>query len=299
MSASLDFSKRVAMAVELVVTAAHRVLRCDAGGAPPPTEVEHQMIKRFATIAILSMTLPLAACSSGDDDAAPPDGDKTSPWAGKKYFLNMAGEWTVPRGIGRDIDAFVPSFLMDVKGTSADSLSVIIGAAQSDATVDTAVQNLCGPTQNVAFSGSAYPHSTIAPPEMRVYIKNTPMTGDPVQATGNVFGFTFTDVLPPAGSTTTTGKFKASMDFRELYRLFTALVTPTPDGVCESLYEQYTPTGCEEDPTCWVKCEPCPDDGAPYCLTLEAEDIAAIEAPNLNIVEVSEASRPATCVDPP
>jgi len=33
-------------------------------------------------------------------------------------------------------------------------------------------------------------------------------------------------------------------------------------------------------------------------LTLEAEDIAAVEAPNLSVVEVTEASRPATCVDP-
>jgi hypothetical protein len=256
------------------------------------------MIKRFATIALLSMTLPLGGCSSGDDDdAAPPD--DTSPWAGKKYLLNMQGEWTKPRGIGKDIDDFVPAFMLEVSGTSADALTMTIGAAQSDATVATAVQNLCGPTYTVSFSGSDYPKSQIDPATMRVHIKNTPSSGETVQATGNVYGFSMTDVLPPAGGTATTGKFKATMDFRELYKLFTALgPTVSPDGVCEGLYDQYTPMGCEEDPSCWVKCHACPD-GEPYCLTVEAEDISAEEAPNLNIVEVTEASRPDTCVDAP
>jgi hypothetical protein len=253
------------------------------------------MNQRLATIALLVVALPLAGCSSGDDDAA---GGEASPWAGKRYFLNMRGEWTVPRSIGRDIDNFVPSFLLDITGTSADALTVTIGAAQADATVDTAVQNLCGPTVKASLSGGAYPKSVIAPADMRVYIKNIPEEGEPVQATGNVFGFTLTDVLPSAGSTTEGGKFKASMDFRELYRLFLSLVTPTPDGVCDALYGQYTPPGCEEDPECWIKCQPCPDDGAPYCLTLEAEDFGAVEAPNLSVVEVTEATRPATCVDP-
>ncbi len=249
------------------------------------------MIKRFANIALLSLTLPLTACGGGDDD----DADTTSPWAGKKYFLNMTGEWTVPRGIGKDIDGFVPSFIMQV---SPDASSVTIGIAQPDATASNAVQNLCGPTAKATLSPGSYPNSVIAPSSMRVYIKNTPMTGDPVQATGNVFGFTLTNMLPEAGGTTTEGTFKASMDFRELYRLFTALgPTVSPDGVCEGLYSQYTPVGCEEDPTCWVKCQPCADDGAPYCLTIEAEDVGAIEAPNLSVVDVTEDARPATCAD--
>jgi len=138
-----------------------------------------------------------------------------------------------------------------------------------------------------------------APVDMRIYIKNEPDMHEPVQATGSVFGFTLTDVLPGTDTAATPGKFKASMDFRELYRLFTALgPTVSVDGVCQGVYKEFTPVGCEEDPECWVKCQPCPDDGAPYCLTLEAEDIAAVEAPNLSVVEVTEASRPATCVDP-
>jgi hypothetical protein len=264
---------------------------------PPQTEVESQMIKRFATIALLSMTLPLAGCGGGDDDAAP--GSETSPWAGKKYLLNLAGEWTVPRGIGKDIDAFVPSFMLAVSGETAADLTMLIGAAAADATPANAVQNLCGPTQKVSFSGSSYPKSVVTPADMRVHIKNTPSSGEPVQATGSVYGFTLTDVLPPAGSTTTAGKFKASMDFRELYKLFTALgPTVSPDGVCEGLKDQYTPVGCETDPSCWVACGPCPNDSAPYCLTVEAEDVGAVEASNLSIVEVSESTRPATCVDP-
>jgi len=254
------------------------------------------MNPRLATIALVVVSLPLAGCSSGDDDAT---NTGPSPWAGKKYFLNMAGEWSVPRGIGKEIDGFVPSFLVDVSGTSAGALSVTIGAAQADATADTAVQNLCGPTAKASFSGSAYPRSVIAPVDMRIYIKNEPDMHEPVQATGSVFGFTLTDVLPGTDTAATPGKFKASMDFRELYRLFTALgPTVSVDGVCQGVYKEFTPVGCEEDPECWVKCQPCPDDGAPYCLTLEAEDIAAVEAPNLSVVEVTEASRPATCVDP-
>jgi hypothetical protein len=254
------------------------------------------MTQRFVTLALLVVALPLAGCSSGDDDAA---GDTTGSWVGKTYFLNMRGEWTVPRGIGKEIDEFVPSFLMEVTGTSADTLSVTVGAAQADATADTAVQNPCGPTAKATFSGGAYPKSVIAPVDMRVYIKNEPDMRDPVQATGSVFGFTLTDVLPGTDAAAKPGKFKASLDFRELYRLFTALGnTVTPDGVCQGVFDLFTPQGCQEDPECWVKCEPCADDGAPYCLTLEAEDIGAVEAPNLSVVEVTEASRPATCVDP-
>jgi hypothetical protein len=253
------------------------------------------MNPRLATIGLLFTALPLGGC--GGDGAA--SGDEAGSWAGKKYFLSMRGDWSVPRGIGSDIDYFVPSFLLEVSGASVDTLSVTIGAAQADATVDTAVQDLCGPTQTVVFSGGGYPKSELTPDAMRVHIKNTPSGGAPVQATGSVYGFTMTDALPETGSTTTGGKFKATMDLRELYQLFTELgPTVSPENVCEILKDQFTPVGCESDPTCWVACGPCPNDSAPYCFTVEAEDIGAVEAPNLSIVEVTEASRPATCVDP-
>jgi hypothetical protein len=47
-----------------------------------------------------------------------------------------------------------------------------------------------------------------------------------------------------------------------------------------------------------VRCEPCPIDDAPYCLTVKAEELTAIEMPGLAVVPVSETTRDASCIDP-
>lgn len=251
------------------------------------------MTTRFATIFTLClMALPLTACGGGDDhDAAA----QNNPWAGKTYLLTVQKtEWSSPRGIGNDIADFVPSFILKI-GDSGDA-SVTIGAAQTEATPADAVQDLCTPTPAVGFSHEGSASSEIAPSVMRVHIANANAT-PPVQVTGNVYDLKLTNVLPNGSTPATGGTFEATMDFRELYPLFTQLLTPTPDNVCSTLHDNYTSPTCM-DPSCEVSCQPCPTaDAAPYCLTVKAEGVGAVEAPGLTLTPVDEATRPSTCAD--
>jgi hypothetical protein len=159
-----------------------------------------------------------------------------------------------------------------------------------------AMQDPCGPTTNIPFSASGYPKATVGPQQVRLFVRNAGAMPAPLQITADVYGLKFTDVLPNGATPSATGKLEASMDFRQLYVLFASLgPTRDPDSVCKAFSDAYTSSDCMED-SCKVKCVACPD-GAPYCLGVEAEDIGAVEAPNLVVTEVTEQSRPATCAD--
>jgi hypothetical protein len=244
------------------------------------------------TLAAALVGLTLAGCSEEPDNA--------SPWAGKSYLLSIGeGDWTEPRAIGKEIGPNVPSFLFQITGETEKDLTLTIGAGQPLATPETFQQNLCSPTQRLPFSGGSYPKVRIENPEpIRIHVRREPENHAPVQVTGSVHHLEMIDVFPGDGATASTGTFRGMMDFREIYRLVTGLGdTVTPDGACNALSDQLTPIGCEEDPSCWVRCEPCPVDDAPYCLTVKAEELTAIEMPGLAVVPVSEATRDASCVD--
>jgi len=261
------------------------------------------MINRFASLSLLLLALPLTACSGGDDDAAATD--QPSPWSGHTYYLNIAKtKWATPRGVGNDLFGVAPAFIFDISGTSANLTAKMATAAATrpsaaDATVieqipvEEAVQDTCGPTQTVPVSASG----EIKPDLVRMHVLNT--SPDPhVQTTGDVFGFTLNGILPSGGTPSTSGTLQATMDFRQLYVLFASLgETRTPQSVCDTLKGQYTPSTCVDDPSCVVQCTPCPNDGAAFCLSVTAEGIGAVEAPNFSIVDVPDAGRPASCAD--
>jgi len=216
-------------------------------------------------------------------------GTVDTPWAGHKYLLSVGkSNWTSPRGIGADLDGFVPAFTLDAVGPS-----VTIGAAQFDATPETAEQDVCGPTEQVALTADGQ----IGPTALRVHVRNDSDPVMPVQVTAAIYELKLNDVLPVGSTVSTAGTLEATLDLRGLYPLFTALgPSRTPASICESLRVQYTSVSCLED-SCAVKCGPCPTDAEPYCLTVRAEGLGAVEAPDLELVPIEAGSVPSSCAD--
>jgi hypothetical protein len=272
--------------------------------------MKKKMKTRFATgLALLCMTLPLTACSGGDDDSSSTNTDtKTNAWSGHTYLLALKSrDWTVPRGIGMDLYGIAPSFIFKVTG-SGNNLTATLATGPgtypdpADATnpllvtPTQAMQDPCDVTSDIPFDGSKYPSATIAPSaKIPMFVRNTAAKPMPLQVTADVYNLKFTDVLPNGSTPSTSGTLEASMDFRQLYILFALLgANRDKDSVCASLASHYS------DPSTGVvvQCEPCPD-GQPYCLSVKAEGIGAVEAPNLVVNEMSAASRPGTCADSP
>ncbi len=267
------------------------------------------MINRFVSgLALVLFSLPLAACSgSGDDDSSTTQ-TKTSPWSGHTYLLSLAStDWTTPRKVGTDLFGVAPAFMFKITG-EGDNLTATVGTGPgtyltdpSDTTTAVpvtpvqAMQDPCGVTTDVPFSASGYPNATINEDHTKLFVKNA---AKGLQTTADVYGLKFTNILPNGNTPSTTGTLDASMDFQELYVLFAALGPGrTADTVCANVKSAYTPTNCM-DPSCTVQCTACPG-GAPYCLSVEAQGVGAVEAPNLVVNEITEANRPSTCADSP
>jgi len=264
------------------------------------------MMNRFTFLALPFLALPLTACGGGDDDAA---AEQPSPWSGHTYYLNIAKKsWTTPRPVGTDLFGVAPAFVFKITGTASHLSATMATAAPTRSAndpndpskveqipVEDAVQDMCGPTQELSLS----PSGEMTPDLVRMHVLNT-APDTPVQTTGDVFGFKLSGVLPNGDTPSTTGTLDATMDFRQLYVLFDSLGgSRTPQIVCDTLSGQYTTDACKQsgDPSCVVACTPCPNDGEPLCLSVKAEDIGAIEAPNFTITEVPDEGRPESCAD--
>ena len=218
------------------------------------------------------LLLVLFALSTGCSAEKP----ETNPWHGRTYWLEIPRvNWSEPRGIGSDIGDYVPGFLLKVQGDAPDTFEVMMGAATADGG-----QNTCNPTGKV--SGSAeLPGGAIGPSEFPMHIRHV---RDPIVADGTVYNLTITNALPN-GDSTPIGEFVGTMDFRQIYQLFTAIINVTPEACCTTLEMTYSRT-----------CEPCPSDQEPYCLTVKAIDLIAV--PYDAELEPIDAVDP-SCLPPP
>ena len=175
----------------------------------------------------------------------------------KTYVLDVAEEqWAEPRGIGSEIDLFVPNFLMRIEDDSSDSFDVFVATAKADGT-----QDLCNPTSTITASKSDT-GATIGPAEFPLHIQHVDEAD--IAVDGAVYDFTLKDILPNGNTMSTSGELTATMDFRDLYPLFTLLIEPTPEAVCTALEDSY------KEP-----CAACPNDGQPFCLTVKAIELGA------------------------
>jgi hypothetical protein len=73
------------------------------------------------------------------------------------------------------------------------------------------------------------------------------------------------------------------MDMRELYPLFTQILSPSPEAVCGALESLE------------AACTAC-SDGELFCLTMTANYLEATKSDN-EAMEILEADIPATCLD--
>jgi hypothetical protein len=201
------------------------------------------------------LILALFALSAGCGDAEkPPPGETTNPWHARTYLLDIGlVNWSEPRGIGGEIDEFVPSFLIHVQDEAPDAFSVMMGTANPDGAQDT-----CNKT-GLLYATADSPSVTIGPAEFPLRISHT---RDPIVVDGTAYDLTMTNVLPKGDDP--IGEFTATLDFRQYYPLFTALPVLNPDTVCAAFEQSYQ-----------RPCAPCPHDGVPYCLTLKAIDLGA------------------------
>jgi hypothetical protein len=211
--------------------------------------------KLVKSMLILGMGLQLSACGAegaGDDpEGAPSNATAQDTWAGKYALTIPPSFWDEPPGIGSDIGVFVPEFLFDVQGS-----------AVTMATMEAGVQQTCTPTL-MAQAAIAAPQFVVGPVDYPMHLVNE-VNGARVNTT--IRSVTFTNVLPPTDAA--GGTMSAVLDAREIYPLFHLIPMPTADAVCMGL--------AEFD----VTCEPCPQDGLPFCLTIAANALEAVPAPD-------------------
>lgn len=211
----------------------------------------------FFRFPILPLILALSGCGADPENKEPTTA--TNQWSGHTYLLDItAANWAVPRGgVGREIDPFVPNFLMRIDGDAPDRFDVTMGTAKADGAQDPC--NQTGVIEGTSDGGGV----TISAPMFPLHIQY-PEEGLAVDA--YAYDMSITNILPNGGAPAQDGVFTTTMDFREVYELFTALPQPTPEAVCISFEDAYD-----------IPCAPCKD-GEPFCLTLQATDLGAVES---------------------
>jgi hypothetical protein len=194
----------------------------------------------------------LVACGGGGDPATP----TASEWSGHTYALNIGERsWTDPRGVINDVKDYVPEFVFEVQGDSTTSFKALTATADMD------VQRPCNATKLLPGAGNA-----IGPADYPLRIKHL---REDIVVNAVLHDVSFVDALPTGGVVSTTGKFSATLDGRDVAPLFTQIdANPTPDELCSTLAQLSPP----------VDCQACPHDGAKYCLTLKAEKIGFTES---------------------
>jgi hypothetical protein len=199
-------------------------------------------------------------------------GDHTPAWAGKTFLLKVpAANWSMPRGIGGDIGAFVPDFLIRVDGGSGDDLKVTLATAPAPADV----QDPCNPTSGLMVSAATYPNSQIVAPALPMRLVDTENS---IIVNTTIHDFTLTDLLPPAMEGTLT----ATVDVSEVYPLFTLIPNATKESVCTQLEAFGAP------------CAICAFSNQPYCLTLQAVQLGATPVPT-TVSPLAPSGIPASC----
>jgi hypothetical protein len=205
------------------------------------------LVRRLSLL--VSVVGALSAC--GGNSSSGPN------WVGKTYLLDYvpAANWTKPKGVGSDVGAYVPQFLIGVAAGTGSDLAITLTTAMDGS------QDMCNPTTQVTVSGANYPSSEISVPSLPIHVVDTD-SAHPASVHSTAHDFLLKDVLP-ADSAAKVGELDATVDLGELYKLFYLVPNATPDAVCQTLNQAGVP------------CDVCAFNQQPYCLTLQASQIVA------------------------
>jgi hypothetical protein len=210
-------------------------------------------------VLVFPLLATLAACGDSGDPAS---GPSSKEWVGKTFLLDTPalppGYWVQPRGIGGDVGAYVPQFLLGVQAGSGDDLLITLTTTLGQP--NPGVQDTCVPTTQVTASGSGYPNIDIQASSfpMRVYDEKRQ-----VYVNGTAHNLALKNVLP-GNQDTSSASLVATVDIEDLYSLFTLIgPNPTKDDVCSTLQAQGN-----------IPCETCAHSGRAYCLTLKAVQVS-------------------------
>jgi hypothetical protein len=203
---------------------------------------------------------------------------KPGPWDGRSYLLAIPGQaWAEPAAMGDEVGAFVPAFLLQVEGSSGDTIDVMIGTADAEGT-----QEECNPTTAATSEPAKYPEVQIGPIDLPIYLRNEE---GGVSASATAYDLTISNVLPEGDSAADEGELSAVMDVRETAGLFTQLLNRSPDGVCGALE------------TFGAACDPCSKDDEPYCVDIKAVGIGATELPDADWKPIEAADVREACLE--
>lgn len=239
---------------------------------------------RQATAGFHAVLVALAltpGCSdsteSNDDHADEGESAQANSWVGQTFLLRVPnGSWTEPRGVGRDIGPFVPGFLIRVDDASGQKVDVTVGTVNAEDE-----QQLCNPTTRIEGKSEEFPGVEIGPVEFPVYLVN-----QEVVVNAKIHDLAFANLLPDETGESQVGVLTAVMDFREVAAMFTLLPRPDPDLACAAAEDGLM-----------APCEPCPNDGAEYCLSLKAEELGASEYEGPKMKEIAAADLGPECED--
>jgi hypothetical protein len=222
--------------------------------------------------------LPFFVACSDADDASPP----ASEWSGKTYLVELQNKhWDEPRGqIVLEFAPYVRGFLLAVNGPSSayDVTVATLNLILDDDNPPPLAQDTCNPTTTLRGSGNA-----IGVGEIPLNIRHR---NEDVSVHAVARNFSINSALPTGGVISETGDFSGTLDAREIAPLFLIIAdNPTPEMLCTELAEYEPP----------APCQPCPQDGEPWCLTLKARRFGATET-TLPIQPISDAdSRAVGC----
>jgi len=210
----------------------------------------------------------LGACGGGEEG----DDDGGGSFAGQKFVLTIgAGDWL--DDIGGEVSDYVPKFWFDVGG-SGTNYQVTMATANGDGNnrQDPGVQEMCNQTVTVSASSNPYPGFVLGPTDFPLYLRHAVQ---PVAVQTTAYDLTMTDVLPTGQVTDETNSFRATLDARQIYTLFTALTPKTPERLCESILQEQR-----------GQCMACRD-GQPYCITFSAGYLEAVPNDAIAITPVT------------
>lgn len=224
------------------------------------------MDTKYVPFRLLPLLAVFGAACSSETPAGPS-------FAGRTYLLHIVD--TSWQGKVSAIGDYVPDILMQVDGTAA-SYDVTMATGRDG------LQDLCSPTSHVPATSNPYPMFDLGPTNLPIYLKHLK---EPVAVSTTAYNLTMQNLLPEPGIPVNDGTLSVVLDFRETYALFTQIIDPTPDRVCERLVADGVGT-----------CEACPKDGQLYCLTMRADYLGATDVTATTTI-VPVASTDPSCFD--